>query len=134
MAERESLGKVELELLQAVDKLQPVSVRALADHLAAGAGPARTTVLTVLERLRKKGFLSRRKVDGVNHYSPRTAVAPLLQRLVGDFVRQMLGGSVSPFVAYLQNAERIAPEELAELKQLVERLESQPQPRAEKQR
>ena len=124
MGKQKSLGKVELELLQAVDQLQPVSVRALADHLAESSGQARTTVLTMLERLRRKGFVSRRKIKGINHYYPRVAITDVLPRVVSEFVREMLGGAVSPVVAYLQD-KKLEPEELAKLKNLVEELEQE---------
>lgn len=124
MTEQESLGKVELELLQTVARLQPVSVRTLVDHLADDSGLARTTVLTMLERLRRKGFLSRTKIQGVNHYSPRVSIADLLRRLVGDFVQQTLGGSVLPFVAYLQDTREIDPAELDKLKSMVQKLKT----------
>ncbi|ADB18349.1 transcriptional repressor, CopY family [Pirellula staleyi DSM 6068] len=123
--QRDSLGKVELEILQLIDKLQPVTVRTLVDHLAESSGQARTTILTVVERIRKKGFVSRRKIGGVFHYSPRIPVTQLLQRLVTDFVSNVLGGSVSPVVAYLQKTQQVDPAELAELRAIVEQLESQ---------
>ncbi|QDU77960.1 Penicillinase repressor [Bremerella volcania] len=123
MTERKTLGKVELDLLQAVDQLQPVSVRTLAEHLASRTGQARTTVLTTLERLRKKGYLSRRSIKGVNHYSTRQSVTEILPRLVGEFVHKMLGGSVSPVVAYLQD-RNLDAEELEQLKALVEELQA----------
>lgn len=122
MAKQKSLGKVELELLQAVERLKPVSVRTLAEHLAESSGQARTTVLTMLERLRRKGFLTRRKIKGVNHYSPRVAVADVLPGVVSDFVQDMLGGAVSPVVAYLQD-KQLEPEDVAQLKTLIEQLE-----------
>ena len=125
MTAKESLGKAELELLQLVEKLQPAAVRTLVEHLAESSGLARTTVITMLERLRRKGFLTRRKIQGMNHYSPRVSVPALMQRLVGDFIQKMLGGSVSPVVAYLQDANTINATELAELKQLVQQLEDQ---------
>jgi predicted transcriptional regulator len=110
----------------------PISVRELADKLADTSGQARTTVLTVLERLRKKGYLTRRKSGGVNRYSPRVAMTQLLQSLVGDFVQRVLGGSVSPFVAYLGEKTKVEPHELAQLKQLVRELEDRtPRPRGE---
>lgn len=124
MPQRKPLGKVELELLQAVEDLQPVTVRALVEHLADTTGQARTTILTTLERLRAKGFVTRRSIKGVNHYSPRISVSELLPRIVGDFVQKMLGGSVSPVVAYLQDQKEVDPEELAQLKSLVEDLEA----------
>lgn len=115
---------MELELLQAVGRLQPVTVRGVVDHVAEKTGQARTTVLTTLERLRKKGYLSRRKIDGVNHYSTNTPVSELLRTLVGDFVAQVLGGSISPFAAYLAESGEVSPDEVEELKSLVSDLES----------
>ena len=113
-----------MELLQAVERLQPVSVRALAEHLAETTGQARTTVLTMLERLRTKGYLSRKKIKNVNHYSTRVAMKDILPQLVADFVQRTLGGAVSPVVAYLQNKETLSREEIQELKALVNELES----------
>ena len=124
MAKRKPLGQVEMELLQAVERLQPVSVRALAEHLAETTGQARTTVLTMLERLRTKGYLSRKNIKNVNHYSTRVAMKDILPQLVADFVQRTLGGAVSPVVAYLQNKETLSREEIQELKALVNELES----------
>ena len=123
MAKAESLGRVELEVLQLVAEHHPISVREAAEKLAGTSGQARTTVLTVLERLRKKGYLTRQKVDGVNRYRPRVAMPQLVQTMIGDFVDRVLGGSVSPFVAYLGDKTSITSGELAELKRLVKSLE-----------
>jgi predicted transcriptional regulator len=124
MPRPESLGRVELDVLRLVAQHHPLSVREAAEKLADTSGQARTTVLTVLERLRKKGYLTRRKSGGVNRYSPRVAMPTLVQSLIGDFVTGVLGGSVSPFVAYLGKQSQLAPEELDELKRLVRELEA----------
>ncbi len=117
-------GRVELEILEFISQRHPITVREVAEHIAGTTGQARTTVLTVMERLRRKGFLSRRKQDGVNHYSPRVGFAQLLERLVGDFVEGMLGGAVSPFVAYLHKSARLDDEEIRQLKAAVAELET----------
>jgi len=128
MAKPESLGRVELDVLRLVAEHHPLTVREAAEKLADTSGQARTTVLTVLERLRKKGFLTRRKAGGVNRYSPRVAMTQLMQSLIGDFVHGVLGGSVSPFVAYLGQQTKLEPEELDQLKRLVRELESRDPP------
>jgi BlaI family penicillinase repressor len=128
MPKPESLGRVELDVLRLVAEHHPLTVREAAEKLADTSGQARTTVLTVLERLRKKGYLTRRKAGGVNRYSPRVAMTQLIQSLIGDFVQGVLGGSVSPFVAYLGQQTRLEPEELDELKRLVRELESRDPP------
>ena len=58
----------------------------------------RIHVLTVMERLRDKGYVSRRKEDGVFRYAPCAEKAELLRGLVREFVETTLAGSVSPWV------------------------------------
>ncbi len=121
--QRESIGRVEWEILQFVADHHPISVREVADHMAETSGQARTTVLTVLERLRAKGYLTRRKKAGVNHYSPKVSKSELVQEMVGDFVQGMLGGSVSPFFAYLAESGELSPKQLSELQSILKELE-----------
>jgi predicted transcriptional regulator len=118
------IGKAELEILHFISEHDPATVRSVADHLAAARGLTRTTALNVMERLRQKGHLTRRKIDGIYHYSPSQPRARLLQTLVRDFVQQALGGSVSPLVAYLAQEPELTDKELEELKALVHGLEA----------
>lgn len=120
------LGRAELEILRIVTDRAPVTVGEVAEHVAETTGQARTTVLTVMERLRSKGYLSRRKVRGKYHYSPRIDKTELLRGLVQDFVEGALGGSVSPFLAYLSENARLSDAEIANLKRLVRELEDRP--------
>ena len=116
------VSAAELQVLHYVHDHHPVTVRAVADHFARTQGHARTTTLTLIARLVRKGHLSRKKIGDVYHYSPRVPRTQLLRGLVGDFVNKALGGSVSPFVAYLADAD-LSAEERDQLKQLVERLD-----------
>jgi predicted transcriptional regulator len=123
MAKREQkVGRSELEILHFIQDHHPVSVRDVADHFARERGHVRTTILNVMERLRKKGFLARRKAEGIFQYEPRVGKAELLRSLVGDFVEKTLGGSLSPFVAYLSRDAKLSNDELSELKQAVAEL------------
>jgi len=119
-----NLGPAEWKILQYVAEHHPVSVREVADHMAAHKGLARTTVLTVMERLRAKGFLVRRKHGDVYHYSPQKPISELRQGLVQRFVDEMLNGALSPFFAYLSRSGKVSDEQLCELKKLVRDLES----------
>lgn len=116
------LGAQELEVLRYVADHAPVSVRQVAEGYGEPRNLARTTILTMMERLRKKGFLLRKKEGGAFEYSPALAKADLLQGLVENFVEKTLGGSLSPFVAYLAEAKDLSEEEVAELKKLVDRM------------
>ncbi len=117
------LGKQELELLRYVADHAPISVRDAAVQYGEPRALARTTILTVMERLRKKNYLTRRKDGGSFQYSPSQSKPLLLQTLVGDFVQKTLGGSLSPFVAYLADAPDVSDEEVAQLRRLVEQME-----------
>jgi predicted transcriptional regulator len=123
MAKRGSLGGRELQVLAYVAEHAPVSVGEVAEHFAETQGLARTTLLTVLERLREKGYLTRKKVEGVYRYSPRVTREALLRSLVRDFAQRVLRGSAQPFVAYLVEDATLSDQDIAELKRLVEELE-----------
>ncbi|HEY1598805.1 MAG TPA: BlaI/MecI/CopY family transcriptional regulator [Pirellulales bacterium] len=121
---KEPLGHLELDVLQYVADHHPITVREVADHFAETSGRARTTLLTTMERLRTKGYLARRKVKGVHRYTPTASKAEFLCRLVADFVDESLGGSVSPFFAYLSQSSLLTAEEARKLEQLLKRIES----------
>lgn len=72
----------------------------------------------------KKGFLTRKKIDNVFHYSPKQPLSEVLKNLVGDFVNGVLGGSVVPLAAYLTQSQPLKAEEIEQLKKLVQRLEA----------
>ena len=77
-----------------------------------------------MERLRKKGYLTRKKDQGVWRYSTKLGTAELRKSLVRDFVERTLGDSLSPFMAYLAQDAELTEEELAQLKQTVRSLEA----------
>ena len=118
------LGSTEIEVLRYLGDHPSQTVGEVADHFAQTSGQARTTILTIMERLRKKGHLSRKKVRGVYRYSPKVAKEDLLQRLVKTFVETTLGGSVAPVVAYLSEEGPVSEADLKQLKNLVRDLES----------
>lgn len=121
-ASRPTLGGLELDTLQYISGAAPVSVGEVASGFGEPRGLARTTVLTVMERLRLKGYLTRRKEGAVYRYAPRVAAAEVLKGLVRDFVDRTLGGSLEPFVAYLSESRDLTPDEAAQLRKLVDGL------------
>ncbi|QOV89706.1 BlaI/MecI/CopY family transcriptional regulator [Humisphaera borealis] len=126
MADRKpALGSTEIEVLRYLGDHGPLSVADVAAHFARTSGQARTTILTMMERLRKKGYLSRKQVDGSYQYSTKVEKKALLRGLVKSFVDKTLAGSVSPFVAYLSEDGAVSQDDLDQLKQLVRDLEQE---------
>ena len=119
-----SIGDQELALLQYVAAMGGATVGQAAEGFGVPRGLARSTVLTMMERLRQKGHLDRRQVAGVYRYSSPASPGQVMQNVVLTFVEKTLGGSVSPFVTYLTEEARVSDEELVELEELVAKLQS----------
>jgi predicted transcriptional regulator len=119
------LGDQELEVYRFMNEAAPVAARDVAEHFATASGLSRSTILTVIERLRKKGFLTRKRVEGVYLYEPSVPQTEVLQRLVRAFVDNTLGGSVSPVMLYLANTRQISDSELADLQKIVDDLRAE---------
>ena len=119
---RSSIGDQELALLQWLAERGGATVGEAVEGF--GRGLARSTVLTMMERLRAKGRLRRSKAAGVYRYTSPAAPAEVLRGVVESFVEQTLGGSVSPFVAYLAESGELSADEVAELEALLARLQA----------
>jgi predicted transcriptional regulator len=119
-----SIGEQELALLRHIADQGGASVGDVAESFGEPRGLARSTVLTMMERLRKKGLLARKLAGGVYHYRAQRSSAELLQGAVERFVERHLEGSVSPFLAYLSDASELSDAELNELEQIVGRLKA----------
>jgi predicted transcriptional regulator len=120
---QKSIGDQELALLRFVNDAGRATVAQAVEGFGQPRSLARSTVLTMMERLRKKGHLSRRRVDGIYHYAPRTAPGAALQHAVRTFVDRTLGGSITPFVAYVAEREGLSDDEIEELETLLARLQ-----------
>jgi predicted transcriptional regulator len=125
MTSVKSIGDQELALLRYVAERGDVSVGQVVEGFGAPRGLARSTVLTMMERLRQKGHLDRRQADGIYQYFSPVPSGEVLRGAVRSFVERTLSGSVSPFVAYLTETAEVSDTELADLEELVARLKSQ---------
>lgn len=119
-----TIGDQELALLRFVADEGPLSVGDAAERFGVPRGLARSTVLTVMERLRAKKRLTRKRSGGVYLYASPERADALLSGVVRSFVETTLAGSLSPFVAYLSDSDQVTDAELAELEQLVKKLRS----------
>ena len=119
------VGRAESEVLRYVADHPPATVREVAEHFAEAKGLAKTTVLSMMERLREKGFLTREPGEGGFRYSLSRTKERLMRDLVRDFVQEMLGGSLEPFTAYLAEASRPDAAELARLQAVITQIREQ---------
>jgi predicted transcriptional regulator len=119
-----TIGEQELTLLRYIADRGTATVGEAVDEFGTSRGLARSTVLTMMERLRRKGYLSRRMTQGVYRYRALSSSADLLKDAVGRFVERHLEGSVSPFLAYLSDSSELSDGEKQELERIVARLDA----------
>ena len=119
-----TIGEQELALLRHVADRGGATVSEVVEQFGAANGLARSTVITMMDRLRKKEYLSRRLAGGVYRYRARASSEELTQGAIRRFVDRNLGGSVAPFVAYLSESARLTDVEVEELEAVLARLQS----------
>jgi predicted transcriptional regulator len=119
-----TIGDRELALVRYIADRGSASVAEAVDEFGTSRGLARSTVLTMMERLRRKGYLSRRMAQGLFRYRACASSADLLRNAVQRFVERSLDGSVSPFLAYLSQAPELSDQERQELERIAARLDS----------
>ncbi|HET8553594.1 MAG TPA: BlaI/MecI/CopY family transcriptional regulator [Rhodanobacteraceae bacterium] len=124
MPRKSTIGDRELALLQYLSRHGRAAVGEVAADFGEQHGLARSTVLTMMERLRDKAYLKRRKIDGVYRYDIATGPGEAMRGAVASFVEKTLSGSVSPFVAWMAERGSVSDKELAELEALVAKLQS----------
>ncbi|WP_449468277.1 BlaI/MecI/CopY family transcriptional regulator [Stenotrophomonas humi] len=122
---RKTVGDQELALLQYIGENEPTSVGEVAARYGESRGLARSTVLTMMERLRTKGYLQRASHEGVYRYHTTAEQQDVVNSAVSSFVEKTLQGSISPFVTWMSEKAEVSDNELAELEALVSKLQSQ---------
>jgi len=121
--QQKALGELELAVLKTIWEHQPCTVQQVVEIIGKQRRCARTTVLTVMQRLHAKKFLSRRKTDGVFQYSTTEGRSKVISRLIGQFLDKVLDGSALPFVAYLSQTTNLTKEQAETLRAIAQKLE-----------
>lgn len=89
---------------------------------------ARTTVLNQIDRLESRGWLRRKEVDGGNRYTAAVSKARASEALAGEFIDDFFDGSASDLVMNLLGAKRLSPEDVDQLRKLLENEKGKRQP------
>jgi BlaI family penicillinase repressor len=124
-ARQSSLGDNELDLLKMLWEHGPGTVREIKSFSRRkGRRWAYTTVLTMLQRLQAKGFVTSDR-SGVAHvFRPAVTRDRLLRQRLKDLANQLCEGTATPLVLALVEEQRFTPEEISRFRQLLDQLES----------
>ena len=101
-APRDIPPPLELECLKALWKLGEASVKDVRGELAPGRNLAYTTVMTLLERLARKGAATRRKAGRMFIYAPALARDYLRRLAVQELTASLFDGSPDELLRFIQ--------------------------------
>lgn len=117
---QENLGELELEVMKILWHQGKSSVLQVSEKLSKQKGYARTTILTIIQRLHKKGFLKRKKEDGVYRYEPTQKRQQVMGRLLSQFIDRVFDGSSTSLVQQMTGAN-MSEEEMDQIKAIIEK-------------
>lgn len=98
---REIPPPLELECLKALWVLGEGNVKAVQQHLEKHRRLAYTTVMTLLERLTRKGVVSRRKVGRAFLYTPLVEQDTMRRKAIEELAGTLFDGSETLLLRYL---------------------------------
>jgi predicted transcriptional regulator len=102
---REIPPPLELECLKALWGMGEGSVRDVREVLVGNRNLAYTTVMTVLDRLEKRGSVTRRKQGRSFVYEPKVSKEALRRFAVKELLDCFFGGSEQELIEYLRGAK-----------------------------
>jgi BlaI family penicillinase repressor len=114
------LSEAEWQVMKALWRCQPTTVRDLIEHLPPGVEWAYTTVKTMLTRLEAKGAVSEHKSKNVSVYealvSPQTARGSAWSH----FLNQAFDGAMEPLLHFLVRERKLTKKQRRQLTRLLE--------------
>jgi len=114
--------ELELQILNILWQQAPLLAREVQEMLAGeGRQLAKTSVITTLNTMTGKRYLSRRKKGNTYLFSPRITGEQVNNRVLDDVVDRVFDGSTAAVVLSLFDARDIDKDELKELRSLIDR-------------
>ena len=115
------LPDAELELMMIIwDAEKPVTRVEIEEKLSEDRDVLPNTILTLLTRLEKRGFLRKVRDGKINYYSALVDKEPYLKEASQGILNRMFKGSLKNFAAALYDGEELSEEDAAELMEFLE--------------
>ena len=111
----------EMELMMIIwDAGKPVTRVEIEENLSDDRGVLPNTILSLLTRLEKRGFVKKERDGKLNYYSALVEKEPYLKEAGQGFLNRMFRGSLKNFAAALYDGEELSKEEASELLEFLE--------------
>lgn len=118
------ISDAELEVLKVLWEHGQMTVREVEKQLRRQKKRwAYTTILTLLSRLREKGYVEADRSSPAHIFRAAVSRQQLLEHGLVELADRICDGTASPLVHALVNAQRLSPADIAHLRKLLDDLE-----------
>jgi len=114
-----TLTEQELEIMKVVWKLEHATVRNVYEAMLANRRIAYTTVMTMMNILETKGYLTKRYEDRAYLYQPSQPQKQVIKSMVREFVDRVFNGSAEPLLAHLVEDRHLSESDLDEIRRTI---------------
>lgn len=117
-----NLGELELSVLQFLWRHESLDATGMLEQLSADKRPSLSTVQSTLERLRKKGLVTRSKYQRRYLYHANCTRSELLGRMMGGVIQLLHDGKLGTILSsFVSAAETMNEDSLTYLSDLIAR-------------
>ena len=113
----------ELAILQVLWRRGPSTVREVHEAVYADTDTGYTSALKIMQNMLAKGLVTRTEDVRQHVYAAAVSERPTLNRLVRGWMDSAFAGSSLALAMQALDARPVAPEELAQLRAMIEKLE-----------
>lgn len=113
----------ELAILRTLWQSGPMTVRQIQQMLSLQRHTGYTTVLKLLQIMTEKGLVSRDQSQRTHIYHPKLTQTQTQRQLLDNLMQKAFGGSASQLVLQALSAKPSSPDELAQIRQLLDELD-----------
>ena len=120
----QDITDAELAVLQALWDHGPQPIRRITDLLyPAGTASHYATVQKLLERLEAKGYVERTRAGNVLIFAAAVGRDDVIGQRLQTLAEKLCGGSWTPLLTHLVQAEKLSAEDRQALRQLIDELD-----------
>lgn len=123
MAKMRDLSRAEFEVMDILWRKGRAKVREVQVALGQERKLAYTTVATLLNRLRDKGYVDAQEKDFAYEFRPLVEREQVVRRKLDDLVKRVFHGDVAPLAAYIAENRDLTPEQIAALEEITKSAE-----------
>ena len=115
------LGSLQQAVMDLVWEFGEATVAQVRERLPGRKAPAYTTVLSVMQKLERNGWLAHREEGRSYVYLPTRTRAQAGAQSLRQFIQRMFAGDPLQMFQHLLDDEKLTPAEIGSLKQMIDR-------------